>query len=94
MQLNHVETKQGHVEKCLLKCGFAAMFSLRINVCGPTHHERHGANKKMRNEVHGCFKKDCTWNGCLISQEAKPSRRSALFHLHDYTLAPYQINCQ
>lgn len=94
MQLNQVETKQGHVEKCLLKCGFAPMLASRINVCGPAHHGRHGANKKMRNEVHGCFRQDCTWNWCLIIQEANPSGRSAFFHLHGYNLAPYQINCQ
>lgn len=68
----------GYVEKCLLKCGIAPMLAARVNVCGPAHNGRHGANKKMRMEVHGCISQDCTWNECLIMQEARPSGRSAL----------------
>lgn len=94
MQLKQVETKVGHVEKCLLKCGIAPMLSSSVNVCGPAHNGRHGANKKMRKEVHGCIDQDCTWNRCLIMQEARPSGRSALLQLHGYTLAPSQIKCQ
>lgn len=69
------------------------MPAARVNVCGPAHNGRHGANKKMRMEVHGCISQDCTWKECLIMQEARPSGRSALLQLHGYTLAPSQMNC-